>query len=84
MKKLLFLLAALPVLFSCGSVKDVAYLQDIAVSEALQAFDSNYEITIQPSDQLSILVNVLNKDNAALAAPFNSFVVVPDLGAADR
>ena len=84
MKKILFLLFAVPVLFSCGSVKEVAYLQDVGVSEALQAFDNNYEITIQPSDQLSILVNVLNKDNAALAAPFNSFVVMAESGAAGQ
>ncbi|UKI39542.1 MAG: hypothetical protein L6V35_01145 [Alistipes putredinis] len=57
----------------CGCIRGVASL-----------FDNNYEITIQPSDQLSILVNVLNKDNAALAAPFNSFVVMAESGAAGQ
>ncbi len=84
MKKILFSLAVVILLFSCGSVKDVAYLQDVALSEALQAYDNDYEVTIQPADQLSIFVNVLNKDNVALASPFNSFAVVSDAVAAGQ
>lgn len=78
MKKLSLLAIFALILFSCGSVKDVAYFQDISTSDASKAYDNNYEITIQPSDQLSIIVNVLNKENAALAAPFNAFMATAE------
>jgi polysaccharide export outer membrane protein len=67
LKKGLLLLPLLLLLFSCGSKKDIVYLQGI---DNAKSYDNslNYEAIIQPDDLLSIIVSA---DSPEVAAPFN-------------
>lgn len=64
------------VLVSCGSPKDVVYLQDVEPIKQ-QAIDQVYEIKIHNDDLLSIMIN--SKD-PELAVPFNMPMVTYQLG----
>lgn len=70
----LFLFAGL--LLSCGSPKNVVYLQDVQPLKQ-QAVNSQYEVIVHPDDLLAIMVN--SKD-PELALPFNMPMVSYQLG----
>lgn len=71
LKNRLLLLSFLFLLFSCGSRKEIIYLQGI---DNAKSYDNslNYEAMIQPDDLLSIVVSA---DSPEVAAPFN----LPDI-----
>ena len=65
------LCAAILMLASCGTVKDIAYFQNKMVNEP-EAIDKHAGIVIQPKDMLSIVVSSRNPE---LVAMFNLPVV---------
>lgn len=73
MKKLFFAALAVVLLASCGSVKNVAYLQN---SDEVSTSNSNflYDARIMPKDILTITVSTINPD---AATPFNLTVPTP-------
>lgn len=70
MKKILLLFFTGLLLAGCGSLKKVTYFNDIDGSEQF-TLSKSYEITIQPSDFLSIVVNTESVTDAELALSFN-------------
>ena len=67
MKKIVFFTLAAMFLASCGSVKNVAYLQNSDEVDFTQS-DFLYDARIMPKDVLTITVNTVNPE---AAAPFN-------------
>ena len=67
MKKIVFFTLAAMFLASCGSVKNVAYLQNSDQVDFTQS-DFLYDARIMPKDVLTITVNTVNPE---AAAPFN-------------
>ena len=67
----LIILAAMLLVTSCGTVKDIAYFQNKVVNEP-EAIDKHAGIVIQPKDMLSIVVSSRNPE---LVAMFNLPVV---------
>lgn len=65
--RLLYLLVSLALLSSCNTSKEIIYFQDVAVNRP-EAIEATRDITVQPKDQISILVS--SKD-PQLAALFN-------------
>ena len=65
------ILAAMLLVTSCGTVKDIAYFQNKVVNEP-EAIDKHAGIVIQPKDMLSIVVSSRNPE---LVAMFNLPVV---------
>lgn len=61
---------------SCGSPKDVLYLQDIEAYQQ-QNIEQNYEVVIRRDDLLAIMVN---SQNTELALPFNLPMVTYNIG----
>lgn len=70
MKRLVLPAVACILLAGCGSLKKVTYLNGDA--DETYPVPRNYEITIQPSDFLSIVVNTENAADAELALSFNA------------
>ena len=66
-------LAAMLLLASCGSTKDVAYFQNSQDTD-LSASQMLYDARIMPKDQLTITVSAINDE---AAAPFNMTVPTP-------
>ena len=67
----LIILAAMLLVTSCGTVKDIAYFQNKVVNEP-EAIDKHAGIVIQPKDMLSIVVSSRNPE---LVAMFNLPVI---------
>lgn len=68
MKKLFFnLLFGIFLLTSCNTSKDILYLQDVVVNQS-EVIQGAKDITVQPKDQISI---VLSSKDPQLAALFN-------------
>ena len=65
------ILAAVLLVTSCGTVKDIAYFQNKVVNEP-EAIDKHAGIVIQPKDMLSIVVSSRNPE---LVAMFNLPVI---------
>ncbi len=57
-------------LAGCGSLKRVTYINDVDGTESIP-LPKGYEITVQPSDFLNIVVNTENAADAELALSFN-------------
>jgi len=71
-KKIGLLLVIVLVFSSCASRKKMAYFQNIAEVSS----DRLYETTLQPDDELQIIVNA-PPPNQELAAPFNMTTLTP-------
>lgn len=70
MKRNFLLFLALPlflILFSCNTSKEILYIQDISVNEQ-EDIKEAHDITVQPKDQISI---VISSKDPQLAALFN-------------
>lgn len=74
-KKIIFLIVVTSFLFSCGSRKEIVYVQDI---ENAKSYDvtKTYEPKLQPDDVLSIVVTA---ENTEVTIPFN----IPEISNAD-
>lgn len=77
--RFLTLLLGLVLLASCNTSKEILYFQDIAVNQP-EAIVGARDITVQPKDQISIMVS--SKD-PQLAALFNLTRVQYRAGATD-
>ncbi len=76
LRKILGLCAVAVVMLSCGSSKNIAYLQD-AVDDEVMAMNT-YTNIIKPGDMLSIVVS---SSKSELAAPFNLYSVKTQMSA---
>ncbi len=75
MNRFLSILSLTFLLFSCSTYKEVVYLQDVTDGE-VTTLGKAQEITIQPSDILSISVNAAESEKE-LVQPFNIIPLVP-------
>lgn len=75
LQKTFFLLTLLFLICSCGSRKDIVYMQDIDTIGDLNKATS-YQPILQPDDLLSITVS---SENPEIAVPFNIYSVAADL-----
>ncbi len=76
LKRLLSLCAVAAVMLSCGSAKNIAYLQDAAEGEMEEL--NTYTNIIKPGDLLSIIVS---SSKPELAVPFNLYSVRAQMSA---
>ncbi len=76
LKRLLGLCAVAAVMLSCGSAKNIAYLQDAAAGEMEEL--NPYTNIIKPGDLLSIIVS---SSKPELAVPFNLYSVKAQMSA---
>lgn len=68
LKNTLLTFAAIVIISSCTTPKNVAYFQDASNAQVIEVLSEGKQITVQPHDKLSIVVN--SKD-ANLASLFN-------------
>lgn len=68
LKNTLLTFAAIVIISSCATPKNVAYFQDAHDAQVIEVLSEGKQITVQPHDKLSIVVN--SKD-ANLASLFN-------------
>ena len=64
-KHLLYLLFSLALLTSCNTSKEIIYFQDVQVNSP-EAIAPPQDITVQPKDQISIIVSSKDPELAAL------------------
>ena len=76
LKYLLSAIISIALLSSCGSSKDVVYLQDIQYVKN-QNIEQDYQVTIHTDDLLGITFNSKNEE---LSLPFNLPLVYFQMG----
>lgn len=66
-------------LFSCSSVKNIAYFQDLSDTSKIysQNINGSYEVTLQPDDLIGITVHSNNPDATAIFNMGGSLIQVP-------
>ncbi|MDR0953753.1 MAG: polysaccharide biosynthesis/export family protein [Rikenellaceae bacterium] len=70
MKRLVILLPVFLLFVGCGSLEKVTYLNDVTGDE-VYTLPSDYEITIQPADFLTIVVSAQNATESELTLSLN-------------
>ena len=64
---LLYLLFSLALLSSCNTSKEIIYFQDVEVNSP-EAVAPPQDITVQPKDQISIVVSSVSSDSFSIVS----------------